>query len=119
MVITAIVLDQNGNPMREVEVPVDPISIMVLAETREEVMRSKGAGWAAGMISYLGKQLADIAAADSSQAEVENAAIQVAIASWLYDSIYGNLEAELFAKSNLHFIVSREGAVKYDRYLSD
>lgn len=117
MQITTVVLDEAGAPRFNAEVQVDPISLMVLAETREDLVRSKGAEWAAGAIPFWGKQLADAAVSARPQAEIEQVAIQVAIAAWLFDSVYGGIEAELFAHSDLHFTVTPQGAVKYDRYL--
>lgn len=117
MQITAVVLDEAGVPRVNAEVQVDPISLIVLAETREDLVRRKGAEWAAGAIPFWGKQLADAAVSERPQAEIEQAAIQVAIAAWLFDSVYGGIDAELFVHSNLHFTVTPQGAVQYDRYL--
>lgn len=115
MFIKTRVLDEKWNPVFEAETEVDAIYLMLVSESREELVRSKGADWAAGAIPFFGQELINAMKSGQQGHPIEKAAIEVAMAAWLFDSIYGGLDAEAFVKSNLEFTMMPGGAVKYDR----
>lgn len=115
MRIETQVVDEAGRLVFQGQTEVDALALMVMAETRENLAHSKGRAFTEGAIPFFGAQLVEVARSGKSQAEVENAALDVALAAWLADSIYGGVTAEAFMKSNLRFTMYPGGAVKYDR----
>lgn len=115
MRIETRVLDGSGRVAFEVGTEVDALALMVMAETREDLARSKGRAFTEGAIPVLGAQLAEAARLGKDQAALEKAALEVALVAWLVDSIYGGVTAEAFMKSNLRFTMYPGGAIKYDR----
>jgi len=108
-------VDEAGQLVFRGQTEVDALALMVMAETRESLARSKGRAFTEGAIPFFGAQLVEAARLGKGQAEVDKAAVDVALAAWLVDSIYGGVTAEVFMKSNLRFTMYPGGAVKYDR----
>jgi len=108
-------VDEAGQLVFRGQMDVDALNLMVMAETRENLARSKGRAFVEHMISSFGAQLVEAAKSGQGQSEVDKAAMTVAMAAWLMDSIYGGVTAEAFMKSDLRFTMFPGGAVKYDR----
>jgi hypothetical protein len=115
MRIETRVIDVSGRVAFEGATEVDALALMVMAESREDLARSKGRAFTEGAIPFFGAQLVEAARSGKGQAELEKAAIEVALVAWLVDSIYDGVGAEAFMKSNLRFTMYPGGAVKYDR----
>lgn len=115
MRIEALAVDEAGQLVFRGQMDVDALNLMVMAETRENLARSKGRSFVEYMISTFGAQLIEAAKSGQGQSEVDKAALTVAMAAWLMDSIYGGVAAESFMNSNLRFTMFSGGAVKYDR----
>jgi hypothetical protein len=115
MRIEALAVDEAGQLVFRGQMDVDALNLMVMAETRESLARSKGRSFVEYMISTFGAQLVEAAKSGQSQSEIDKVALTVAMAAWLMDSIYGGVAAESFMNSNLRFTMFSGGAIKYDR----
>ena len=115
MRIETLAVDDTGQLVFQGQTEVDALNLMVMAETRESLVRSKGRAFTAGAIPFFGAQLVEAARSGKGQREVEKAALDVALAAWLVDSIYDGVTAETFMNSDLRFTMFPGGAVKYDR----
>src|SRR5262249_47517391 len=118
MLIKTIVLDKSCNPVFQSQVEVDALYLMIAAESREQLCREKGAEFTAGWIPFLGKELIKEMESGKRGDPIDYAAINIALAAWLFGSIYGGIDAEAFRKSDLEFTITHEGIVKYTRSLS-
>jgi hypothetical protein len=108
-------VDEAGQLVFQGRTEVDALALMVMAESRESLARSKGRAFTAGAIPFFGAQLVEAARSGKEQHELKKAALDVALFAWLVDSIYDGVTAEAFMKSDLRFTMLPGGAVKYDR----
>lgn len=115
MLIHTKAVDGAGRITFEGHTEVDPVALMLVAESREELARSKDQAFTEGAVPFFAAQLIEAARAGRPTEELHKAAIEVALVAWLADSIYGGVSAVDFMQSNLHFTMLPTGAVKYDR----
>lgn len=115
MLIKARVVDELWNPVFEAQTEINPVALMVVAEQREAMTREKGADWTHGAITFYGQELVRLMSTTRGKETIEKAAMELALVTWLFDSIFCGLSAEIFAQSNLQFTVTPDGIVKYDR----
>ncbi len=115
MLIETRVLNEAQILVFHARTQIDALNLMILAESREDLVRQKGAIWAAGVIPFLGQELIKVMRSEQLGDAIDKAAIDVAMAAWLSESIYEGLDAETFVQSNLEFTMMPGGAVKYDR----
>ena len=115
MFIKTRVLDESLNTVFQAHTEISAHNLIEVATSREGLARSKGPSWAADAIPVFGKRLIALMRSATLGEEVDNAAIQVAMAAWLYDSIYGGVDADTFARSDLQFTMLPDGAVEYKR----
>jgi hypothetical protein len=115
MLIKTRVLDESLNAVFQAHTKISAHNLIEVAKSREALARSKGPTWAADAIPVFGKMLINLTRSETLGDEVDNAAIQVAMAAWLYDSIYCGLDADTFARSDLQFTMLPDGTVEYKR----
>jgi hypothetical protein len=115
MLIQTKAVDGAGRITFEGQTEVDPVALMLMAESREDLALSKGRAYTEGAVPFLAAQLIEAARAGRGDDELRKAAIEVALVAWLADSIYGGVSAAEFMRSNLHFTMLPGGAVKYTR----
>lgn len=115
MLIKTRVLDESLNTVFQAQTEISARNLIEVAESREALARSKGPDWTADAIPVFGKMLIVLTRSGTLGSEVDNAAIQVAMAAWLHDSIYCGLDADTFERSFLEFTMLQDGTVKYDR----
>lgn len=115
MLITTRVLDKSLNSVFQAHTEIDARNLVTVAKSREELARSKGPDWTAGAIPVFGKKLIDVMRTAALGDEIDRAAIDVAMAAWLFDSAYGGLNEEAFIQCDLEFTMLQDGTVKYDR----
>ena len=118
MLIKIQVLDSNLEPVFESSTVINALHLVVIAESREAIARSKGFTWTAGAVSFFGKQLIDLMRAGNFGEEMERTALDVAMAAWLHDSIYGGVDEDTFIQSALEFDLMHDGTVRYQRQVS-
>lgn len=119
MLIKTRVLDESLNTVFQAHTEISARNLIEVAKSREALARSKGPNWAADAIPVFGEKLIVLMRSATLGDEVDNAAIQVAMAAWLYDSIYCGLDADTFASSDLQFTMLAGGAVEYKRMPTD
>lgn len=107
-----------GEIVFEQSIRIDPVALMVLAESKEDFIRSKGRAFAQGAVPYWAAEAFNAAKGGRDERELEAIAQKVALAAWLVGSIYDDVSPEEFVKSNLHFTLLPGGAVKYDRIVT-
>lgn len=115
MLIKARVVDEFWNPVFETQTEINPVALMVVAEQQETMAREKGADWIHGAITFYGQELVRLMSATRGKETIDKAVMELALVTWLFDSISCGLSAEIFAQSNLQFTVTSDGIVKYDR----
>lgn len=115
MILKTTVIDKDARVIHQRDFSINALRLTIAAESREELARSKGATFTAGAITFFGMQLVDALKACKSADELDHAAIDLAMAAWLYDSVFGGVTAEQFVSSDLSFSVGPEGAVIYQR----
>lgn len=114
MIIRTYAMNSEAKAEFIAQTELDAPRLMVLAESREQEAREKGRHWIAGTVPfYAEKLIAALRTRSSESTELE--ADNVAMSAWLCDSIYDDVTAEQFVKSDLIFTVLRCGVVKYDR----
>ncbi len=116
MLIKTRVLDESLNTVFQAHTTINARNLIEMTKPREALARSKGPEWTAGAIPVFGKLLVDLMRSATLGDDVDDAAIHVAMAAWLHDSVYGGLDADTFASSDLEFTMLPGGAVKYDRH---
>ena len=87
MLIKTRVLDESLNTVFQAHTKISVHNLIEVAKSRDALARSKGPSWAADAIPVFGKMLINLMRLETLGDEVDNAAIQVAMAAWLYDSI--------------------------------
>jgi hypothetical protein len=115
MLIKTCVLDESLNTVFQAHTEISAHNLIEIAKSREALVRSKGRSWAADAIPVFGMKLISLMRSATLGVEVDDAAIQVAMAAWLFDSIYADLDADTFARSELQFTMLSNGAVEYKR----
>ncbi|SMG61528.1 hypothetical protein SAMN06265784_1232 [Paraburkholderia susongensis] len=90
---------------------------MLVAESKEDLVREKGEEWAAGAIPFFGGELINVMKAGELGKAVDKAAIELAMAVWLFDSIYCGLSPEVFVKCDLDLTMWHDGTVVCTRVL--
>jgi hypothetical protein len=108
-------LDDTGNLIFESCVAVDATTLIAVAEDRADLARAKGQSFTEGAIPFFAAELVQAAQRGEPEDELHKQSINVAMAAWLADSIYGGVSAADFVNLNLHFTLLPSGAVKYDR----
>lgn len=117
MLVKTRVLDVHDNTAYECELEVDAISLMLVAESREDMVRERGADWAAAAVPVLAREMVTSMQAGKPKSEIEREAVDVAMTTWLFGSIYGGLDAETFVRSDLHFNILPDGTVVHNRVI--
>lgn len=115
MLIKIRVLDESLNTVFQAHTEISAHNLIEVAKSRAALARRNGPSWAADAVPVFGNMLINLMRSETLGDEVDNAAIQVAMAAWLYDSIYGALDADTFARSDLQFTMLPDGAVEYKR----
>lgn len=108
-------LDDNWERIFEADTRINAERLIQIARSREPLARRKGMEWTAGAVPFFGTELIRAMKAEELGPAIDDAAIQVAMAAWLLDSIYGGLDANTFMGCTLQFTMLPGGAVEYTR----
>lgn len=103
ILIRTRVLDDNWERIFEADTRINAERLIQIAKSRESLARRKGMEWTAGAVPFFGTELIRAMKAEELGPAIDDAAIQVAMAAWLLDSIYGGLDADTFMGSTLQF----------------
>jgi hypothetical protein len=115
MFISVYNMDQTMQTGLIIKTEVDALSLIIVAESREDEARNRGRAWTAGVVPFNAQELMSAAKMKKSIKEIERYAFSAAMAAWLCDSIYDGVPAEEFTQSDVVFTLLPDGAVKYDR----
>jgi len=115
ILIRTRVLDDNWERIFEADTRINAERLIQIARSREPLARRKGMEWTAGAVPFFGTELIRAMKAEELGPAIDDAAIQVAMAAWLLDSIYGGLDAHTFMGCTLQFTMLPGGAVEYTR----
>lgn len=110
-------LDSAGELIFENSVAIDATHLVAVAESKVPLARSTGRDFTEGAVPFFAAELFNAAQRGADSEELERLSINVSIAAWLADSIYGGVSEDEFVNSNLHFTLLPNGAVKYDRIM--
>lgn len=108
-------LDSVGELIFESSVAIDATHLVTVAESKVPLARSTGREFTEGAVPFFAAELLNAAQRGAEDDELERFSINVCLAAWLADSIYGDVSEDEFVNSNLHFTLLANGAVKYDR----
>jgi hypothetical protein len=114
MKVTTLVLNADGEPHFKSEDHFDITNLFAIAKSREKMVRDKGAEWTVGAVSAFGSEV--IKAVNFGEHDaLSKAIIQMLMAAWLFDSLYGGISKDQYLKSNSEFTILHTGAVAYTR----
>lgn len=108
-------LNSDGELIFEGCTTIDPTHLIAVAESKIALARSKGRVFTEGVVPFFAAELLNAAQQGANDDGLEQHSINVSLAAWLADSIYGGVTEDEFVNSNLHFTLLPSGAVKYDR----
>lgn len=109
-------LNESGSIKLEFSCKMDAPALIAMSSSRVAAFKLHGREYAEGSIPFFAKEL--ISASEGKNAsddEVYRQAANIVMTAWLTDSIYDGVTEEQFINSNLSFVYSSDGAVKYDR----
>lgn len=113
MLINITVLDDAFSPVFKYQTEINQLNLMIIAESREKMVKEKGAEWTAGGVTFCGKQLVEkFNASNKKNPDLQKEATETAMALWLFQSIYCGVTAESFMKTNLDLRISPDGTVQ-------
>jgi hypothetical protein len=114
MKVITLVLNSSGEPHFRAEDEVDLENLFVMAKEREQKVLSMGASTTAGAIAFYGGEV--LKAVDSGENDdVTQAIYSMLMATWLFDSLYGEISMATYKASNMEFTISHNGAVMHTR----
>ena len=108
-------LDSVGELIFESSFIIDAMHLITVAESKVPLARSTGRDLTEGAVPFFAAEFLNAAQRGADADELERLSINVSLAAWLADSIYGGVSEDEFVNSNLHFTLLANGAVKYDR----
>jgi hypothetical protein len=112
--VTTLVLNAGGEPHFISEEHFDAKNLFVVARSREPQARDQGAEWTAGAVSFFGTEV--VKAIDIGEHEdVSKAIVDMLMAAWLFDSLYGGVSEDQYLESDMEFTISHDGAVARSR----
>lgn len=107
-------LDEGGTLYFEYSIPIDPIQLIEIARSREQLARENGRVFTEGSVPFFGKEMLE-AAQEGNVEKVHAQALNAVMGAWLSEHVFDGLTAAEFAYSNLHFTFFSGGKVKFDR----
>jgi hypothetical protein len=99
----------------ETTAEIDGPRLMAAAAGREELARSRGADWVDGAVTAFAHEFVEGAERRYEESEVGLLATNLAMVTWLRESVYGGVSQEDFLNSDLIFTIAAEGVVSYAR----
>jgi hypothetical protein len=114
MKVTTLVLNAGGEPHFRGEDHFDTGNLLALAKRHEQIVRDKGAEWAAGAVSFFGAEVVK-AVNFGEYDDVNRAIVNMCMAAWLFDSMYCGVSTDQYLESDMKFTISHDGAVAHTR----
>jgi hypothetical protein len=115
MLIKTVVLDGTLEPAMLGQCEMDPKLLFQFGADRVEMVRREGAERTAQLLPAMGEKLVETLKKNPTQDQLFKVSVEIALAAWMMDSVFGGIDEETFAKCDLAFTILPGGAVKYDR----
>lgn len=115
MDIAITIMDETGGIVHRSQQTVDGLMLTVVSEPRQDMAREKGPDWTHGAITFFGRELANATKLRLPSIEIDRSVMSLAVAVWVFGSVFEGLTAEQFVKSDLAFTITPDGMVRYDR----
>lgn len=114
MLIYTKILNATGGVAYERWTTLDAEAVIEAAEPRIESVKQNGKQWVEMSVTTLGRGLLR-AVASGTRIRVNESIVDLMTAAWVLDSMFGDLDAQTFAKCKHGFTVLADGDVIYDR----
>lgn len=114
MQVTTLILNKEGMPHFQSQDQFDIDHVFKLAKAREDVAKENGAEWSAGAVSHFGKEVVK-AVNTGENPDVTKAIIQMLLAAWLFDSVFGGITTNQYLASDMKFTITDDGVVMHTR----
>ena len=115
MLIRTIVLDKTSSPVFRGKTEIDFDNLLTVAKTREELVRHKGSEWASNAVPAFARDLCEHLKSKDLGESLDKAAMNLALAAWLFDTIYRGLTIDDYVERELVFTIAHDGQVKFER----
>ena len=115
MLLTVRVFDAAGELAYHEDFPVDGLTLTIVGESREALAREQGAEWTAGDVPFFAGQVLGAVRLGAGRDEIHRQTLQMAMAAWVFDHVYGGLTAEAFLATDVMFSIEASGVVRQDR----
>ena len=116
MDISITVLNETGGIAHRSHMSVDGLMLTVAAESRQDIARAKGPDWTHGAITHYGSEILDAVRMRKPNKELELSTYNLAMAVWVFGSVFGEQTTEQFVDSDLAFTITPDGIVRYDKH---
>lgn len=104
-----------GELIFEGSTAIDATHLIAVAESRIELARSMERSFNEGAVPFFATELFNAAQCGANEDELVRHSVNVSLAAWVADLLYGGVSEDDFVNSNLHFTLLPDGSVKYDR----
>lgn len=115
MDIAITIMDSTNGIAHRSRQTVDALMLAVVSEPRQDMAREKGPDWTHGAITFFGLELAKAIQLRVPSVEIDRLVMNLAIAVWVFSSVFEGLTAENFVDSNLSLTVTPDGMVRCER----
>lgn len=114
MKVTTLVLNEDGEPFFQGEDQFDIENIIEIAKTREQNARDMGAEWTVGAVTFYGTEVVK-AVNTGEQKDLTKAIVNMLMALWLFDSLFGGFTVADYLNSDMKFTIGFDGSVLHSR----
>ena len=114
MKVTALVLNDQGEPHYRQEAYYNVEGMIKVAETREAVVREAGANNMANIITSSGKEYVK-SVNTGEYDDMDKALANLTMMLWLFDTVCVGIDIETMCGHNFDVTIADNGAVKFTR----
>jgi hypothetical protein len=116
MQIKTTIYGDDGSIIYYNEMSINPLMLTIAAEgNSEEKARQGGASYTQAGINIFAQQLDDELKAGEPKRVLEKTIVNMAVMTWLFDSIFCGVTAEAFVGLDLTYTIYPGGAVQLDK----
>lgn len=116
MQIKTTIYGDDGAIIYHNEMSIDPLMLTIAAEgNSEEKARKGGASYTQAGINIFAQELVDQFKAGESKKALERTIVNMAMMTWLFDSIFCGVTTEAFVELDLTYTIYPGGAVQLDK----
>ena len=120
MMISATILNDNLGTVFEYHTEIDPLSLLIIIESRQDHARYKGAEWTENSINGYGRTFLDKFKASQEQTpDLQIEITDIVMAVWLHQSLFMGVKTATFIKTNLELKILSDGTVQATSHSSN